>query len=226
MCFVRRRSSFPSTAGFGARWKVAPRELIRGALRRGPRSGRGAHRCLSLDHPRMSLSFMMSRSLPSILTSVPDHFPKSTRSPRLTSRARSCRSHHGHQVPRRPPSCLLQSGARPHDHAEYGTSWPLPHSVQGFIFVRRQRLQLATHPSKQRGAHSRRIVAPISEEAHWHCQASSAHAPRSERRFAETERQRESTASNLRAAFNLEGPQVTQPAEAPGHASSASILHR
>src|SRR6516225_5919426 len=52
MCFVRRRSSFPSTAGFGARWKVAPRELIRGALRRGPRSGRGAHRCLSLDHPK------------------------------------------------------------------------------------------------------------------------------------------------------------------------------
>src|SRR5712671_5768606 len=36
--------------------------------------------------PRMSLSFMMSRSSPSILTSVPDHFPKRMRSPALTSR--------------------------------------------------------------------------------------------------------------------------------------------
>ena len=37
--------------------------------------------------PRMSLSFMMRRSSPSILTSVPDHLPNSTRSPSLTSRA-------------------------------------------------------------------------------------------------------------------------------------------
>ena len=29
--------------------------------------------------PRMSLSFMISRSSPSILTSVPDHFPKRMR---------------------------------------------------------------------------------------------------------------------------------------------------
>ena len=36
--------------------------------------------------PRMSLSFMISRSSPSILTSVPDHFPKRMRSPALTSR--------------------------------------------------------------------------------------------------------------------------------------------
>src|ERR1700732_2429214 len=36
--------------------------------------------------PRMSLSFMMSSSSPSILTSVPDHFPKRMRSPALTSR--------------------------------------------------------------------------------------------------------------------------------------------
>ena len=35
--------------------------------------------------PRMSLSFMMSRSSPSILTSVPDHLPNSTRSPAFTS---------------------------------------------------------------------------------------------------------------------------------------------
>ena len=35
--------------------------------------------------PRMSLSFMISRSSPSILTSVPDHLPNSTRSPALTS---------------------------------------------------------------------------------------------------------------------------------------------
>ena len=35
----------------------------------------------------MSLSFMMSRSSPSILTSVPDHLPNSTRSPALTSSA-------------------------------------------------------------------------------------------------------------------------------------------
>ena len=33
----------------------------------------------------MSLSFMIRRSSPSILTSVPDHFPNSTRSPALTS---------------------------------------------------------------------------------------------------------------------------------------------
>ena len=35
-------------------------------------------RCSTM--PRISLSFMMSRSLPSILTSVPDHLPKRTRS--------------------------------------------------------------------------------------------------------------------------------------------------
>ena len=35
--------------------------------------------------PRMSLSFMISRSSPSILTSVPDHLPNSTRSPAFTS---------------------------------------------------------------------------------------------------------------------------------------------
>jgi hypothetical protein len=35
--------------------------------------------------PRTSLSFMMRRSSPSILTSVPDHFPKRMRSPALTS---------------------------------------------------------------------------------------------------------------------------------------------
>ena len=33
----------------------------------------------------MSLSFMISRSSPSILTSLPDHLPNSTRSPTLTS---------------------------------------------------------------------------------------------------------------------------------------------
>ena len=33
----------------------------------------------------MSLSFMMSSSSPSILTSLPDHLPNSTRSPTLTS---------------------------------------------------------------------------------------------------------------------------------------------
>ena len=37
--------------------------------------------------PRMSLSFMISRSSPSILTSVPDHLPNSTMSPALTSGA-------------------------------------------------------------------------------------------------------------------------------------------
>ena len=35
----------------------------------------------------MSLSFMIRRSSPSILTSLPDHLPNSTRSPTLTSRA-------------------------------------------------------------------------------------------------------------------------------------------
>src|SRR5690606_10765485 len=35
--------------------------------------------------PMMSLSFMISRSSPSSLTSVPDHLPNSTRSPALTS---------------------------------------------------------------------------------------------------------------------------------------------
>ncbi len=35
--------------------------------------------------PRMSLSFMMSSSSPSSLTSVPDHLPNSTRSPGFTS---------------------------------------------------------------------------------------------------------------------------------------------
>src|SRR5581483_3860184 len=35
--------------------------------------------------PRMSLSFMMRSSSPSIFTSVPDHLPNSTRSPFLTS---------------------------------------------------------------------------------------------------------------------------------------------
>jgi hypothetical protein len=34
--------------------------------------------------PRMSLSFMMSSSSSPILTSVPDHFPKRTRSPALS----------------------------------------------------------------------------------------------------------------------------------------------
>ncbi len=34
----------------------------------------------------MSLSFMMSSSSPSSLTSLPDHLPNSTRSPTLTSR--------------------------------------------------------------------------------------------------------------------------------------------
>ena len=34
----------------------------------------------------MSLSFMMRRSWPSILTSVPDHLPNSTLSPAFTSR--------------------------------------------------------------------------------------------------------------------------------------------
>ena len=33
----------------------------------------------------MSLSFMIRSSTPSILTSVPDHLPNSTRSPTLTS---------------------------------------------------------------------------------------------------------------------------------------------
>ena len=33
----------------------------------------------------MSVSFMIRRSSPSILTSVPDHLPNSTRSPALTS---------------------------------------------------------------------------------------------------------------------------------------------
>src|SRR5690606_19131882 len=37
--------------------------------------------------PRISLSFMMRRSWPSILTSVPDHLPNRTRSPTFTSRA-------------------------------------------------------------------------------------------------------------------------------------------
>src|SRR6516165_2497144 len=35
--------------------------------------------------PMMSLSFITTRSSPSILISVPDHFPNSTRSPTLTS---------------------------------------------------------------------------------------------------------------------------------------------
>jgi hypothetical protein len=35
--------------------------------------------------PRMSLSFMINSSWPSILTSVPDHLPNSTRSPAFTS---------------------------------------------------------------------------------------------------------------------------------------------
>src|ERR1700761_8780620 len=35
--------------------------------------------------PMMSDSFMMRRSLPSSLTSVPDHLPNSTRSPTFTS---------------------------------------------------------------------------------------------------------------------------------------------
>ena len=36
--------------------------------------------------PMMSDSFMMRRSWPSMLTSVPDHLPNSTRSPAFTSR--------------------------------------------------------------------------------------------------------------------------------------------
>ena len=39
--------------------------------------------------PRMSLSFMISRSSPSILTSVPDHLPNRMRSPTFTSSAMS-----------------------------------------------------------------------------------------------------------------------------------------
>src|SRR5260370_39225906 len=39
----------------------------------------------STSTPMMSLSFMIRYSTPSILTSVPDHLPNSTRSPALTS---------------------------------------------------------------------------------------------------------------------------------------------
>src|SRR6266700_45386 len=39
----------------------------------------------STSTPMRSLSFMIRYSTPSSLTSVPDHFPKSTRSPSLTS---------------------------------------------------------------------------------------------------------------------------------------------
>src|SRR5260370_4569181 len=40
---------------------------------------------VSSTTPMMSLSFMTTKSSPSILISVPDHFPNSTRSPTLTS---------------------------------------------------------------------------------------------------------------------------------------------
>jgi hypothetical protein len=40
---------------------------------------------VSTSTPMMSLSFMIRYSTPSILTSVPDHLPNSTRSPALTS---------------------------------------------------------------------------------------------------------------------------------------------
>ena len=48
---------------------------------------------------------MMSRSSPSILTSVPDHLPNSTRSPALTSRATSL------------PSVVTGAGANGDDFA-------------------------------------------------------------------------------------------------------------
>src|SRR5205807_3475443 len=47
-----------------------------------------SHVCLSFQlamMPMMSVSFMMMSSSPSILISLPDHFPNSTRSPTLTS---------------------------------------------------------------------------------------------------------------------------------------------
>src|SRR5690606_22726139 len=50
------------------------------------RSGHGPARGVDQPMiPMMSLSFMISRSSPSSLTSVPDHLPKRTRSPALTS---------------------------------------------------------------------------------------------------------------------------------------------
>src|SRR5690606_10741233 len=48
------------------------------------RVGCGARHVLERS-PLMSASFMLRRSAPSLLTSVPDHLPNSTRSPTLTS---------------------------------------------------------------------------------------------------------------------------------------------
>ena len=48
----------------------------------------------------MSLSFMIRSSSPSILTSLPDHLPNSTRSPALTSAVEPGPSHRGRPVPR------------------------------------------------------------------------------------------------------------------------------
>ena len=96
--------------------------------------------------PMMSLSFMISSSWPSILTSVPDHLPNSTLSPFLTSRATS----------------LPLSSRAPGPTAMISPCWGFSAAVSGMMMPPAVLVSLSTRRTTTRSCKGRNFMSESS----------------------------------------------------------------